>query len=348
METRIKIIQGEAGILTSRLFRGSLTVSGVALLTTLGMTAPAFATIDNTVTARGTSPGGTANDVTAQDSESVDVEDTAPDFTITKVATQLNGNPLPDPDNANAVVGDVVTYTYTFTNSGNTTINNVSFTDAHAGLGTLTQNNDETLTDNGTTGDSSDSVSGNGTWSSLAPEDVVTWTASYTVEQGDIDNNGGGDGNIDNTATFTATPVAGDFPVGKPLDVSEELDLDTPAPSILVDKLATAINRDGTITAISDPDNANVQAGDIITYTYTVTNNGTTTLTNINLVDNVTAGSGTAPTPANETLQNDNGTSGDSVDGTVDDGNWDTLGVGDVITFTGTYTVTQDDVDTLQ
>ena len=53
-----------------------------------------------------------------------------------------------------------------------------------------------------------------------------------------------------------------------------------------------------------------------------------------------------APTPGNETLLTDAGTQGDSTDATVD-GTWDVLAPGDIVTFTGTYTITQTDVDNL-
>jgi len=42
----------------------------------------------------------------------------------------------------------------------------------------------------------------------------------------------------------------------------------------------------------------------------------------------------------------DAGTAGDSTDAAMN-GSWDVLAPGDVITFTGTYTVTQADVDSL-
>jgi large repetitive protein len=37
-------------------------------------------------------------------------------------------------------------------------------------------------------GDSTDVTSNNNSWSTLAPGDTVTFTASYTVSQADIDN----------------------------------------------------------------------------------------------------------------------------------------------------------------
>jgi large repetitive protein len=101
-----------------------------------------------------------------------------------------------------------------------------------------------------------------------------------------------------------------------------------------------------TIVKTASPD-TNVAAGQVVTYTYTVTNSGNATLQNISLND-VHNGSGTPPVPGNETLLTDNGTLGDTTDTAPADGVWSVLAPGDVITFTSTYTVTQHDVDTKQ
>ncbi len=103
--------------------------------------------------------------------------------------------------------------------------------------------------------------------------------------------------------------------------------------------------RSVSITKVAD-DTTDVTVGQVLTYTYEVTNDGDQILSNISLSD-AHGGSGAAPNPGSETLTADNGTIGDSVDAVVN-GVWDTLGPGDVVTFTATYTVTQNDVDTLQ
>ena len=53
-----------------------------------------------------------------------------------------------------------------------------------------------------------------------------------------------------------------------------------------------------------------------------------------------------APNPDTATLSDD-GTIGDSTN-TAGGNNWDTLAPGDALTMTVTYTVTQEDIDSLQ
>lgn len=103
---------------------------------------------------------------------------------------------------------------------------------------------------------------------------------------------------------------------------------------------------DLVITKLADQ-TVNVPVGTLLTYTYTVTNTGNVPISNIQLID-IHNGSNPAPTPSGENLTNDNGVIGDSSDNTPNDGIWDSLAPGDVITFTGTYSVTQNDVDNLQ
>lgn len=94
-------------------------------------------------------------------------------------------------------------------------------------------------------------------------------------------------------------------------------------------------------------DDTDVIAGQVITYTYVVTNTSSTTLSNVSLSESHN-GSGPTPIPGAEFLSSDVGASGDSTDVTANDGIWSVLAPGDSITMTATYTVTQSDVDTLQ
>ena len=106
------------------------------------------------------------------------------------------------------------------------------------------------------------------------------------------------------------------------------------------------VNPSIQVTKVADK-TVNVAVGETITYTYTVTNNGNTVINAIDLVDSHN-GSGTLPDPSNESILADNGVPGDSSDGTPNNGIWDILGVGDQITFSTQYVVTQSDIDNLQ
>lgn len=111
-------------------------------------------------------------------------------------------------------------------------------------------------------------------------------------------------------------------------------------PSITVTKIADA-------QGFTAGDLQNVPEGTVITYVYRVTNTGNQTLRNISLND-VHNGTGGAPIPDNEVLT-DNPPIGDSNDDTSGtNGVWDVLAPGDEVVFTGTYIVTQEDIDTLQ
>ncbi len=100
-----------------------------------------------------------------------------------------------------------------------------------------------------------------------------------------------------------------------------------------------------TITKTAD-DTTEVVEGQTITYTYLVENIGDVTLVDVVVADSH-GGFGAAPTPTNEVLFSDGGNLNDSTDATVN-GSWDLIGPGDVVSFTATYVVTQDDVDFLR
>ncbi len=86
--------------------------------------------------------------------------------------------------------------------------------------------------------------------------------------------------------------------------------------------------------------------GQTITYTYKVTNTGNVPVANVTVADTHN-GTGVFTGPNSETLT-DVAPLGDSSDATANNGIWSLLGVGDTVTFTATYVVTQHDVDFLQ
>lgn len=100
------------------------------------------------------------------------------------------------------------------------------------------------------------------------------------------------------------------------------------------------------MTKVADDDSF-VTVGQVVTYTYTVTNIGDMNVRGVSISDSHN-GSGLPPVPGDETLLTDNGIAGDSTDASANDGVWDLLAPLDVVTFTGTYTVQQEDIDNLQ
>ena len=101
-----------------------------AMVLVLSMGTDANATIDNTVTVYATPLGGAPNSVTADDTESVDVQDAVPALTIVKSAV-LNDEIVTD---GLAELGETTTYTYVVTNSGNVTMRNIRIEDTHEGV----------------------------------------------------------------------------------------------------------------------------------------------------------------------------------------------------------------------
>ena len=83
------------------------------------------------------------------------------------------------------VAGEMINYTITVANTGNTTLTGVVVTDPNADAGSIVRGADAV-------GDTTAS------WRSARPG---AYTAAHTVTQAEIDSNGGGDGDLDNMAT---------------------------------------------------------------------------------------------------------------------------------------------------
>ncbi len=246
------------------------------------------AVIRNTATAAGTPPSGPA----VSDSASVDVNlpalSTAGSFTKTPSLADANGS-------GQASVGEVISYSFTVMNAGNTTLSNIVIVDP--------------LLPALSCGPSGDIQPGQSRTFGTAPPAVVACTGNtYVVTQADLDNRGGGDGDIDNTATAT-----GNGPGGGTASViaSGSVPLDPPAPRLVLDKTASP----GSVDS----------AGDVITYTFTVTNPGNVTVTGIDITDPLPGLGAITCTPAAP---------------------FD-LAPGASATCTADYTVTQADIDNL-
>ncbi|MBT6681448.1 MAG: DUF11 domain-containing protein, partial [Chloroflexi bacterium] len=177
-----------------------------------------------------------------------------------------------------ATPGDLITYSFTVTNTGNLTLTNVTVSDPLI------------------------AVSG-GPIASLAPlaVDGTTFTGSYAITQADIDA-----GKVDNIATTSGTAPDG-------TGVSDDDTHTEPVPANPVIELLKSGSLDLGVDGIANP-------GDVITYSFTVTNTGNVTLTGVTVSDPLV---------------------------TVIGGPLASLAVGasDGGTFSGSYALTQADID---
>ncbi len=113
----------------------------------------------------------------------------------------------------------------------------------------------------------------------LEPDDTFTCTGSYTVQQSDVDDYAADTANtLDNTATVNATPARGP-PVSETSSVS--LPAATVAPAMGFEKEALASNFD--------------EAGDIISYRFTITNEGNVTFPAPPVVNDPSVGAVSCP-----------------------------------------------------
>jgi uncharacterized repeat protein (TIGR01451 family) len=182
--------------------------------------------ITNTGTATGTPPLGPA--ITSDSTLTVPAI-VSPSIHLIKTSSPTSfSNP-----------GVLITYSYLVQNSGNVPLTNVSVTDPHSGLSSISC---PTTT--------------------LAPGASETCTATYTTTQADMDA-----GSIQNTGTASGTP-----PSGSP--VTDDSTLTVPAnfdPGITLDKSVSP-------TSFS-------AVGQLITYSYVVTNISNVTLSNVSVTD---------------------------------------------------------------
>jgi hypothetical protein len=176
----------------------------------------------------------------------------------------------------------------------------------------------------------------------LAPGANQTFTADYVLSATDAYNAAGiaaatGDA-VENEATATGTPLAGTLGPVTPSPAETEI----PANPRLAISKSWAFQ-----TPAGDADGDGLaDVGDVIVYTYVVSNTGNVPITNAQ-VDDTHEGSPVAiggTGIANES-QVSAGPVGSNSGGVATDGIWDNLTAGSVIQFTYTHTVTQAEVD---
>ncbi len=300
-----------------------VSVSTLALLTAMGSVAPAWSAIDNSAVAVGTFAA--ADDTTsAPDTASVPVLVNR-DLSIVKTvfaapSVAAGADPL------NTDVGDTIVYRYTITNNGSTTEDNVTPVDTGP-----TFNGQAAVNALGAFTEVTGAGAGTGVAAALAPGETVVFEATYTLAQLDVLNAAGVTDGISNIATASSD----DIPASPP---SPPALTSIPAnPAITVVKVAV-LNDEIVADGFAE-------AGETITYTYTVTNTGNVALTNVGIQDTHEGALLTgADLPAGETITVE-GPLGPSDIGTANDGVIDTLEAGATATFTVTLTVTQAEVD---
>ncbi|WP_420114841.1 DUF7507 domain-containing protein [Pseudactinotalea sp.] len=203
--------------------------------------------VENAATAFGTPPG---------EDEPVEHEDTNIQPVPQTASIELvKTGALDDPDTERSEPGDGVTYTFTATNSGTVTLTEVTITDPLDGLSEIAYVSWE---------DADGEPIPAGT---LPPGGVVTATATYALTQADIDATG-----VDNTATAEGTPPSS-MDIDPVTDADEEFVPAVTGPGI-------EIVKSGGLA-----DGATAVAGDTVEYTFTVTNTGNVTLTDVVITD---------------------------------------------------------------
>ncbi|WP_425838338.1 prealbumin-like fold domain-containing protein [Microbacterium sp. PA5] len=223
-------------------------------------------TVDVTSAVNGTYVNGPANITTnLNPPANASLEVIQPSIDIVKTITAVNGVPVVADDPAVKLyteVGDVITYSFVATNTTpkaptNTTLNtnltNVTISEASfSGVGDMSAF-------------SCTPAQG----ATLASGAQMTCTATYTVQQGDLDAE-----RLTNVARATGTPAVGP----NVTDTDDEIIPAVQSPELLLEKSASVEDVDGDgVTGLDDH----------ILYTFEVTNTGNVTVTDVAIDDDL-------------------------------------------------------------
>ncbi len=173
-----------------------------------------------------------------------DPDETPPDTStnITDLPQQAGMTIVKSSATTQVVAPDPVLYSYLVTNTGNVTLNSISLSD---------DNDEDDLNCPAVT---------------LAPGEFMTCSASHSVSQGELDDNGSpvpGSGMLANTVTGTAT------------------ELQEPA----TDTLEIPFSPDASMAVQKSSPTTEITVAGPVTYNYLVTNTGSVSLTGISLAD---------------------------------------------------------------
>ena len=266
---------------------GILQPSEIATYTAnyiIGQRAADSGVIRNTIIFRGNSPGniGDVSDVSddGDDTDGNTQDDLTEIFTISNVAMEVTKIAEVTDNGDNEIgAGDIITYTITVENRGNSTLSDLQIVD------TLTDGNNNTLAlSNGPFFSGSSEGSSEGV---LIEGETATYIGFYIIKDIDIIS-----GQIINTVEASAT---GPNQLARITDISDDGDdtdgntLDDPTvvylqevPSLEVTKVASIENNNDDL----------IDTGDMILFEISIENTGNTILTNLSLVDTMTDGNG--------------------------------------------------------
>jgi uncharacterized repeat protein (TIGR01451 family) len=230
---------GRTGL--ARWRRKSPAMLALALLLALAQVQTAVAAIVNSAVATANSIYGPVSSNVAV--QSVNVAAAAPAMTVTKTGT------LNDDDGTPGLsAGDTISYTVTVANAGNVTLTGIGVSDP---LVALTYQSGDTDSD-----------------SQLDIGETWTYAGSYTLLQNDLNTNGGGDGDIDNTVTVSSAQLP-------PQTASTAVAIN-PTPGLAVAKTVATVQQ--LFVNIYE-----------IEYVLTATNTGNVALTNLRMSDDLSA-----------------------------------------------------------
>jgi uncharacterized repeat protein (TIGR01451 family) len=295
--------------------------STTALMVFAAQVTPALATIDNTGTATGTY-GGT--NYTSASTVNVPVATAAAALTVVKSAGVPTINAVGS-DLTIVDANDTITYTYTVKNTGNVTLSNVLPTDQ---------------------GPKFNGIVGTNTLGAISPAGPITllpgasqiFTAVYTLSTLDVDRAAAIPAGVSNTASATGKT---------PTNVTVTPLLTSTATTTIAAGPKLQMTKSFAIADVIGGTAGKADLGEIVTYTFTVTNTGNVPMSNVSVADvheGVTIPAGSV---ANESLFSDGplapGTT--STDAALNNGTWTTLQPGAVVKFTWTHAVTQAEVD---
>ncbi|WP_152973231.1 DUF7507 domain-containing protein, partial [Lacinutrix mariniflava] len=250
------------------------------------------------------SDSGNAGDDTGADNDATNTSIPAtPALTLVKTSTYVDNAPV------GLDVNDQIDYVYTVENTGNVTINDVTV-------------GETTFTGTGITPTPLYSMGGadldgDADAFDALPGDIITFTASYSLTQADINA-----GTISNEALASGTDASG-TPVTDASDSGNAAD-DTGAdndPTNSPLPTASSIALTKGVSPLTDTNGDSLLgAGDQVTYTFTVENTGSTTITNVTITDATIGLSNAVVSPS-------------------------TLQPTETATITSVYTITQADVN---